>query len=224
MADPSLMLSSTGQAMVEEKEVDIVVSQAFAELLSQGQDFDPQVFRPDDGADDPSYYVERVRDFLEQEQIGTFSFETDLKQDDLTDDARAVLYRILEADDQVARIDADQWAFLNSHSWLGSQARRTIEAFERGGATVLEATKQIGIEMLEKVIPSEGRPRNVDAKLIARGGVKWLVVGGGTIGGGALGGIAGFFVGGPLGQWIGHAVGGAMGKRAAKTAVVAIDP
>lgn len=107
---------------------------------------------------------------------------------------------------------------------MGSQARRTVEAFERGGAKALVATKKIGIRMLDEVIPPGDRPRNVDAKLITRGTVKWIVIGGSTIGGGTLGGAVGFFAGGPLGQWIGHVVGGTLGKKAAKTAVVAIDP
>lgn len=91
MADPSLMLSPTGQTMVEAGEVDIVVSQAFAELLDQGSDLDLGVFRPDEGRDDPALYADQVRDFLERGLIETFSFEAALERGELADEARAVL-------------------------------------------------------------------------------------------------------------------------------------
>ncbi|HEX5713234.1 MAG TPA: hypothetical protein VFX85_07975 [Solirubrobacterales bacterium] len=225
MADPSLLLSAGGQQILEENAIPLVVSQTFLDWLGDGREIDAEPFRADDpDAVNPFSFIDRVRELVQANDVPGFSYETALAEGLLDDQARLVLDRILARDDPLAQIDADQWAFLNSHSWLGSQARRAFHAFREAGAVVLTAGREIGLELLGEVIPLEDRPEGVNAGLILLGVVKWLVVGGATIGGGALGGIAGTFVGGPVGGWIGEQLGEHGGEALATAAVVAIDP
>jgi hypothetical protein len=225
MADPSLLLSEAGQQILEDRTIDLAVSQTFLDWLSDGREVDTEPFRADDDSGiDPTFFVDRVRELVLTNDVPGFSHETATAEGLLDDSGRLVLERILEREDQLAGIDADQWAFLNSNSWLGSQARRAFRVFEEAGAAVLEAGREIGVELLREVIPMEDRPAGVDAELILRGVVKWLAVGGATIGGGTLGGIAGVFVGGPVGAWIGKKLGEHAGEALTKAAVVAIDP
>lgn len=226
MADPSLLLSQPGQAMLEEGTTPLIVSQTFLDRLSDEGEIDLeffQLFRADDGDTDPSSYVERIRELTSD--VPGFSYQAALEQGLLDDEARRVLDRILESDDPLANIDADQWAFLNSHSWLGSQSRRALDVFRRAGAVVIEASREIGIELLGEVIPmKEDNPDGVDAELIRRGVVKWLIVGGAAIGGGTLGGLLGTAFGGPVGILLGHRIIEHIAEKAAKRVVIAFDP
>lgn len=225
MADPSLLLSQAGERMLEEGSPNLVVSQSFLDILRvDGEiDFDFfQVFRADDDDTDPSSYVERIREITHD--VPGFSYQTALEENLLDEESRRVLDRILESDDPLAAIDADQWAFLNSHSWLGSQSRRALDVFRRARAVVIEASRDIGIKLLDEVIPMDGRPDGVDAALIRRGMVKWLVVGGAGIGGGTLGGLLGAALAGPIGTLVGEQVIEHLAEAAAKRVVVALDP
>jgi hypothetical protein len=89
---------------------------------------------------------------------------------------------------------------------------------------VLETSREFGIELLGEVIPMQDYPDGVDADLIGRGVVKWLVVGGATIGGGTLGGLVGGALGGPIGSFLGEQILEHLAEAGAKRVVVAIDP
>lgn len=222
MADPSLLFSEAGLQILREGTPQLVVSQAFLGMLREEGDIDSQLFWADDGGPDPNISVDEIRELTSN--VPGFSFQTALEEGRLDDEARLVLERILESDDPLARVDADQWAFLNSHSWLGAQSRRALAVFRRAGAAVLETSRDFGIELLGEVIPMEDHPDGVDAELIARGVIKWLVVGGATIGGGTLGALVGSALGGPVGGFLGEQILEHLAEAGSKRVVVAIDP
>jgi hypothetical protein len=222
MADPSLLFSEAGLQILQEGTPELVVSQTFLEMLREGGDLDSQLFWADDGGPDQSISVDQIRELISG--VPGFSYQTALEEGRLDEEARLVLERILESGDQLARIDADQWAFLNSHSWLGAQSRRAFAAFRRAGAVVIETSREFGIELLGEVIPMEDHPDGVNAELIGLGVIKWLVVGGAAIGGGTLGGLVGGALGGPIGSFLGGEILEHLAEAGAKRVVVAIDP
>lgn len=217
MVDPSLLLSEEGLGWFEEDAMvgqGIVISRVFAQWLMDERDLNIELLltRADLGviADRRSRLAEIVGGL---QNLNTFSYT----EADLVDDAvQAVLARMIERGDAIGELRADEWAFLQSSSILGSKLKRPIRAFRNAGAAVLEFGREVGLELLAEVIPREHIPQILTTEVIARGVVKWIALGGATIGGGSLGGL----IGGPFGAELGKEAS----KFLAKSAVVAIDP
>jgi hypothetical protein len=213
MVDPSLLLSQEGLAWLEGEESvhsGIVIPTVFGEWLREERDLDIEsLVSPEDiGAiwERRSMLVEILG-----EDFTTFSY----RQSDLPVETRTVLERLLESGDSLSELHADEWAFLQSYSTLGSKLRHPVRAFRDAGAAVLEFGREVGLELLAEVIPPEHIPAVLTGGVIAKGVIKWIVVGGATIGGGTLGGLLGT---------LGGQVGGEAANAISKAAVLAIDP
>jgi hypothetical protein len=212
MLDPSLLLSGPGLDWLEADETircAIAVPAVFAEWLRGERvlDVESLVAGGDLGAvtDRRARLVDVLRDAT------VFSYV----EGDLPEHAQTVLEGLLRRDDRLGRLRADEWAFLQSHSTLGSKLKLPVQAFRDAGAAVVELGRPAGRELLAEVIPREHIPSALTGGLTARGVVKWIVVGGAAIGGGTLGALVGGAFGGRLGVQAAKVLGGA--------AVLAID-
>lgn len=221
MIDPSLALSDQGLEWMEinlERGVELVVPMVVTHWIEGNDGIDPGlVLAPEDlESFDLRLAVLRER----APDLRGF----DHKGVDLDEDARAALDRLLATDIPAASVWADEWAYLQSNSWLTSKLRLCLDAFESAGVVVVEFGREVGIELIEQVIPADHLPDSIDGEVILRATVKWIVVGGAHALGGTVGGIAGAGVGGPVGAVIGEKVGGFAGKALARKAVLAVDP
>jgi hypothetical protein len=223
MVDPSLLLAASAGEIFEQAAamgVEIVVAETFAAALENRIDFDlEQLLAPED-LESIDTRLEYARELLATGRLITFS----AAGVDLAGDAADVLIELLSADQPVSHIDADQWAFLHTNSWLGAKLRRPLDAFRDAGAVILEVGRKQGLKMISEVIPSDQIPPNLTRNLIVKAAAKWLVVGGASFGGGTLGGALGHAVFGPPGAVGGKILVGRAAKRAAKATVLAIDP
>jgi hypothetical protein len=223
ISDPSLLLSPAGAEVVEEARgvgVEIVVPQTFVEALEGRIDLNLEALVAPEDLDALGASVDQARQLLATGVLVPFSADGV----ELRGDAQSVLGQLLSNDDPIARLDADEWAFLQSNSWLASKLRRPLDAFRDAGAVIVEVGRDFGMKLIGEVIPSDHIPPNVTPELVMRASVKWLVVGGAGFGGGTLGGSLGTMVGGPVGGTVGHVLVGRAVKRAAKATVLAIDP
>jgi len=221
MVDPSLLLSDDGLSWLEEDgsaRVSIIIPATFAEWLAGTVEIDRSVlFSPED----IEFYADR-RARLDAVLSGVPSFshrEVSLAPRSV----ESVRRTLVDAGDRVAILHADEWAFLQSHSMMLSKLRRPLDTFRDAGAVIVEFGRKTGSRLLEAVIPKENLPEAVTAKVRARAVAKFVVVGGATVGGGTLAGVAGTALAGPAGPWIGQLAGFAMGQ-VSRAAVLAIDP
>lgn len=221
MVDPSLALSGEGLVWLEEDEEarhSIVISAAFMEWLRGERDIDLfSVIAPED----VEMADERRRQLVSLlGDAPTFSYQ----DAHLSREGEAVRVALLESAGPAAEVHADEWAFLQSHSFLASKVRHPLDAFRDAGAVIVEFGRKVGGQLVRRVIPAERVPRVLTAELMAKATVKWIVVGGATVGGGTLGGVLGTAIGGPPGAFIGGKAGGLGGGAIANAAVMAIDP
>ena len=134
---------------------------------------------------------------------------------DLPASSRDVLNALLALGGPNAELLADEWAFLQSQSWMTSKLRRPYEAFRDAGATLIEVGNKVGDRLIRQVIPADKIPPVLTAKFRAIAAAKWIGVGGVTVGVSVLGGALG----------IAGAAGGAYGGEKLASAVVGlIDP
>ncbi|HEU5062611.1 MAG TPA: hypothetical protein VFT79_05590 [Solirubrobacterales bacterium] len=197
-------------ALNQDLGVEVVISNWFGEWLEGRFDVEADEFVAPEDRDGLWERVERLRG----EGVA------DLRRFDhhevrLEDDAYQVQMNLIDSGRPGAVIWADEWAYLQSNSWLTSKLRLPVEAFRDAGAAILEFGKRTGINLIAEVIPRDDIPASINAETIGRAAVKWIVVGGATIGGGTLGGLVG-----P----VGGAAGGFLANRLSKAAALAIDP
>jgi hypothetical protein len=134
---------------------------------------------------------------------------------DLRGGSRDVLGALLGIGGLNAELLADEWAFLQSQSWMTSKLRRPYEAFRDAGATIIEVGAKVGDRLITSVIPANKVPPVLTAKFRAIAAAKWIGVGGVTVGASVLGGALG----------IAGAAGGAYaGEKLASAVVGLIDP
>lgn len=223
MVDPSLLLSASAEEVVEQAgavDVEIVIAETFAEVLRGEIDLDVgELLAPED-LEDIDARFSYAQGLLAEHRLITFS----AAHAEFGGDAARVLDELLSTQKPSSRLDADQWAFLHTNSWLASKLQRPLCAFRDAGAIILEVGRKQGLAMIAEVIPADRIPPNLTRDLIARATVKWLIVGGASFGGGTLGGVAGHAILGPVGAYGGKVLVGRAANRAAKAAVLAIDP
>lgn len=213
MLDPSLLLSERGLGWLEEDETirgGIAVPAVFAEWLRGERLLDVESLVAPGDLDAVTGRRSRLVDTLPD--VTVFSY----LEGNLSDHAQTVLEELLRRNDALGRLRADEWAFLQSHSTLGSKLKLPVQAFRDAGAAVVELGGAAGSELLAEVIPREHIPGVLAGAIIARGTVRWIVMGGAVIGGGTLGGLVGGVLSGHLGAQASNVLG--------KAAVLAIDP
>ena len=219
MVDPSTLLAPDGIEWVElnrELGVEIVISGWFGEWLDGRFEVEPVEFVAPEDRDGLWDRVEELRASGIVAELRRF----DHHEVWLDDEAMAVQQRLIDSGHPAAVIWADEWTYLQSHSWLTSKFRLVLDSIEQAGAVVLEFSKETGMRLIAEVIPAEHIPSSVTPELVGRAAVKWIVVGGASIGGGTVGAI----LGGPLGGLVAEKLGNAVGVGLAKAAVVKFDP
>jgi hypothetical protein len=218
MLDPSFLFSEDGLAWVEENDdvrEGVVVPATFTQWLREERDLDLEALLAPEDLDAAAGRRDRLISLLGE--IPDYSYVGA----DLTRGAEEVLGFLLAGGDDLR---ADEWAFLQSHSFLVSKLRHPLDAFRDAGAVIVEFGRKVGLNLLGQVIPKEKIPPVLDQKLMVKAAAKWIVVGGANVGGGTFGGVAGTVLGGGVGAVLGGAAGRYAGDRAAKAAVMAIDP
>jgi hypothetical protein len=222
MTDPSFLLSASGFTWVQDQAVrrSIAVPAAFGEWLTGQRDLDIEpLIAPDDleaVGDRRPRLVETLADFT------LFSYADAGSQ--LPREVQTVLRNLLESEDGLGRLYADEWAFLQSQSNLLSKIRHPIDAFRDAGAAVVEVGRRTRDVLVTKVIKPEHVPPVLTPGLVGKVAAKWLIVGGAAVGGGTLGGVLGTLAGGPVGGVLGGKAGGWGAGALSGAAVLAIDP
>jgi hypothetical protein len=207
MLDPSFILSAEGTAWIEEEGAHasrgVIVPATFMAWLSSGAPVEELLIlvAPEDVEG-----LEERRALLAQllRVTPTFSFE----QGDLEIQDQEVMLTLLETGGPIAATFADEWAFLQSHSWMVSKLHLPLDAFRDAGAAVLEYGRRLRDEMVSVVIRQSAAPPALTGTLLARAAAKWVVVGGAGAGGALLG---------PVGA-------GILGSGVAVPVVRAFDP
>lgn len=222
MVDPSLVFSENGPEWVglnREAGVEVVVPRIVTEWLAGEVDVDPSLLLAAEDVEMLDLRLAAIRE-LGPETLSSF----DHYQVDLDPDAREVLEGLLSSGDPAAAVWADEWAYLQSNSWLAARLRRCLDAFETAGAAVIEFGQDVGIDLIEQVIPAEHLPRSINREVILRATAKWIVVGGAHALGGTLGTVAGAGVAGPVGAAIGEKLASYAARTATTKVLLAVDP
>ena len=224
LVDPSFLLSREGfnwfSANPETLE-GIVISETLRDWLVKGRyDVDPSaLIAPEDEG-----FFREMRPQMARllDAVATFSHQ----EADLSGPAEQVRHALLQDSElpgALNRIYADEWAYLQSHSWLISKLRHPIRAFRDAGAAIVEIGRKAGKKLLEQVIPAEHLQDPITGKILLKAGAKWTAAAGAGLAGGALGAFLGGLLG-PPGAWIGEKAGKVAGGGAARAVCLAIDP
>lgn len=223
MLDPSTLLSEEGPELIAanlEMGVEVLISRHFGAWLEGAFDLDPRELLAPEDAELVGQRLERLREMDALARLRRFgSVDARLNRPSAT-----VLDGLIDGDSVANLIWADEWAYLQSNSLLGSKARHPLDAFRDAGAAIVEFGKRAGLNLIADVIPRDHIPASIDRGLIGRAALKWIVVGGVAAGGGTLAGIAGATLGGPIGGLAGGKAGIYVGGRVSRAAVLAIDP
>jgi hypothetical protein len=92
---------------------------------------------------------------------------------------RAVHSRLASrATDPVAEILRDEWAFMQTQSWLGAKSRQTFEAFAAAGARIKPVPRQLVRQFVRRTLKKEHLPPRIPLEMLMRTGLKWIGVGG----------------------------------------------
>ena len=222
LVDPSFLCSGDGLEWLEadpDLRMVAVAPRTLVELLLGGDDYELRALLAPEDAERFSDRRDRIETVLRE--IGSFSHREVALGPRSVEEVRLSLVaeRTLSGE-----VHADEWAFLQTHSAMLSKLRRPLDAFRDAGAVIVEFGRKSGAKLLQQVIPKEHLPPSVTKKLIATAAVKWIVLGGASVGGGTLGAVAGTSIGGPLGGTVGGKALGFAAGNAAKAAVLAIDP
>jgi hypothetical protein len=193
MLDPSFVLSREGADWLQEDYEalpGIVVPQAFMVWLREGGPAEDMLaFVAPDDLD--GFEERRARVWRLFSAVHVFSFE----EAQLDGSEQEVLLALRERGDLASLVFADEWAFLQSHSWAISKLHVSLDAFREAGAAVVEYGRRLREEMVAVVIPQKGAPPALTRRVLAMAAAKWLVLGGAGAGGAMLGAIGGFVIG-----------------------------
>jgi hypothetical protein len=194
MLDPSFLFSEDGVTWLREeprvRTEEIVISSALMGWLRSGDRVeDLMAFVAPEDLDGIDERRAALAELLEVSQ--TFSWEgVDLEGPD-----EEVLLALREGGDLAAAALADEWAFLQSHSWALSKLHLPLDAFRDAGAAVLEYGRRLREELVNVVIPQKEAPPALTRRLLAKASAKWLIVGGAGAGGALLGPVGAGIVG-----------------------------
>lgn len=219
MLDPSLAFSEQGLELMQlADEVELVVPRIVTQWVEGGGDIDPSLVLAPEDAEIFDLHLARIRELAPP--LRTFDHD----EVELDEGALMVLDRLRSSDDPAASVWLDEWAYLQSNSWLMSKVRRCLDAFDAAGAAILEFAEEHRAELIERVIPPDKVPDAITSGLLLKVAVKWVAVGGTSAAGGSLGSIAGTHVLGPVGTVLGHQLGRYAGRKLGTKAVLAVDP
>jgi hypothetical protein len=220
MLDPSFLFSEDGLDWLESEPLarSVVIPATLVVWLRQGTYPDPSFFISPDDFD--GFVERRDRLLVQLPALQTFS----RVGVDLQGSANEVLEELVARDDPVAGLRGDEWAFVQSQSWLVSKLGDAKDAFRDAGTAIVEFGGRFRHQLIRQVIPSEHIPDALTPSLLARASAKWLIAGGIAAGGGTLGGVVGTVAGGPVGALLGAHAGGVAFGGLSKAAVLAIDP
>ena len=224
MVDPSILFSEEGIAWLQEDRTardGIVVPATVMRWLRGEIDLNRRWFIAQEDLEMIDQRREQLLNVLDG--VSTFSYQAV----DLSPDHDAVLRNLLEAHEGPFAsngIHADEWAFLQSHSFLISKLRNPLDAFRDAGSVTVEFGRKVGRQLVLKVIKAEHVPPVLTPTLMAKATVKWIVIGGAAVGGGTLAGVVGTAIGGPAGGFYGGKAGGVAAGAIINAAVLAIDP
>jgi len=223
MLDPSVLLTEAGLSWLEEEAAahsEVVISEAFVNGLRSRLDRIFFPFLADDQQENYALYRERALSVLEASEIERFTFQSA----GLTDERGAVQSAILASDDPDALVLADEWAFLQSRSWMLAATRAALVAFQRRGASILQFGGRWNRKVAAMVVSEEKIPPRFTASFVARVGVKYVIWGAGTVGGAVGATVGGTFAGGPVGAVAGGAAGSLAGGALTQAGLIAFDP
>jgi hypothetical protein len=218
--DPSFIFAEDGLEWLEsdrDARDGVVVSAAFVEALTSARALDLSLLALED--------VSAARDrhpriVAALSDVRAFSH----REVRLEEGAQVVQAALLDSTDPSSGVGADEWAFLQSYSFMLSKVRHPLDSFREARATTVEIGRKAGGQLIRRVIPREHVPDVLTPRLMAKAAAKWVVVGGATVGGGTLGGVAGLVLGGPVGAALGGKLGGFAAGAVSNAAVLAIDP
>jgi hypothetical protein len=222
MIDPSLLFAANGSDWLRlnrEAEVEVVVPRIVAEWLDGAGDLEPSLLLAPEDVEMLDPRLEEIRE-LASEGLRVI----DHREISLDAISNETIERLHESGDPAADVWADEWAYLQTSSWLTAKLRRCLDAFEAAGVAIVEFGQEVGVELIEEVIPARHLPQSINRSVILKATVKWVVVGGAHALGGTVGAVAGSAAGGPVGAVIGEKLAGYAAGDATKRALLAIDP
>jgi hypothetical protein len=178
--DPSILFTEEALGWLEDSELRpfLVISASLWRRLDD-PDASEQLLPYAEG--DPQRIV-AVRERLASGAVATFSFEEVFGSQELPDAARQICNALLQSDEELADVLADEWVFLTSQSLaiIAERMRHSLEAFVRAGAEVVE----IGREQMEvalNVVRERIPPRVLELMKYADNRVVKLIVVGGRV-------------------------------------------
>src|SRR5579864_3234842 len=149
MLDPSLLLSEEGLTWLETADFDrstIVVSAAFQRLLTTDGERVALPFVPREELG--PFPNRRQRLISRLEGVSGFSYD----EVDLPSQLADVSVALRASQQPAGLVLADEWAFLQSQSWMAAKIRTALDAFRDAGAAVIEYGRRARDEMIGAVI------------------------------------------------------------------------
>jgi hypothetical protein len=178
--DPSVLFNEETLGWLENAELRpfLVVSEALWRRLEEPAASE-ELLRYAEG------YPRRIvaaREALTSNEIPRFSLEQVLGSEELPDGAREICEALLQSDEELADVLADEWAFLTSQSLaiIADRARNSLKAFVRAGAEVIEVGREEmegALDAVREKIP----PGMLEVMKYADNDVVKLVVVGGRV-------------------------------------------
>jgi hypothetical protein len=178
MIDPSLLLTASGSAWVSSNVSDLVISGMFMHLLdTQPEQTVARLGVPEHEWNETISRMFRVApNPYSPRGLASADFQAGIE----------VVENELAGSGFLGPVFAEEWRFLNTESWLFSGRRWVVDQLHKAGGAVLEhgrrASRNLIRQMIETVIPADSIPPQVDSALAVRTGVKWILVGGATVG------------------------------------------
>ena len=178
--DPSVLFNEETLGWLEDAELRpvLVVSEALWRRLEEPEGSE-ELLRYAEG--DPERIV-AAREALAINGIARFSFEQVLGSEELPAGAREICETLLQSEEELADVLADEWAFLTSQSLaiVAERARNSLKAFARAGATVVDVGR-VEMEGALDAVRDKLPPRLLEVmKYADKDIVKLVVVGGGV--------------------------------------------
>lgn len=178
LIDPSVLLSRRGLEWLASRgsnEAGIVISRGFKQALLEYPDRELRRFLH--VRDSGSYPRRRDRLLRLTEDIPTFSYRDVL----LANSQMAAIQEGLLGLFPEGEVLADEWAFLQSNSWLVSANRRVLAAFRNAGAVIVEFGRKALDDVIRMSVPERDIPETLTSAFLAKVGGKWVVAGGSLI-------------------------------------------
>ncbi|HEU5252145.1 MAG TPA: hypothetical protein VFU16_02325 [Solirubrobacterales bacterium] len=152
--DPSLLASDEVLEWLSDPELKgyLVISESLRRRLE-----DPGALMEDLGRfgvyDPDPGLIEAFREAVDLNGVETFSFERARERGELPSGTEAICWNLLAAEEPLADVLADEWAFVTSQSLaaLAQRAGHALGAFCRAGATVVGVAKEQMVGALEQV-------------------------------------------------------------------------